>query len=198
MLAYHLLSALALLQLSTTSVHADPVETCQQQLPCLTFEVTKEAPVCDLEGTCSFKACITLNTNNAGCVKNGEEISHLCDQSGVDYCPNDGDEDGEAEWDVDEQEGDDETVDLANDYEQCQIGAAGDTLLFVYKDGGGQGGLGCSDVAMPMLPQIYPPLLTDDGLGQVSCRSRSSLVSQLQYYRPNTVDFHHLNRGVGG
>lgn len=172
MIAYHLLSGLALLQLSTTSVHAGAIETCAQQNDCLDFKVTKKhTDVCNLGGACSFEACIDLNTNDAvnpNCVKNGDKISHLCDKSMSNTCPN---AMPPGMWDVDELENG--TGNTAVN-QQCQTGLPGETLFFAYKDGAGANTApGCS-AGDPAVGTSQIDFLTDDGLGQVSCRSRNN------------------------
>lgn len=115
--------ALALGFLAPAAV-AGPVATCDLQAPCLSLDVTLDgSPGCGYDYDCTYTACMTLDTNNIDCDKDGATLSHTCDQSGSDECPYD-----PAMWDVDEA-----TEVTVN--EQCQTGGPGQELKFLYKDG---------------------------------------------------------------
>lgn len=176
--SYHLLSALALLQLSTNTVRALPAETCEEQKGCLEFTITKniDQPLpCDLVAganePCAFTACIKLDTRPDSCIKAGDSFSHVCDQSGPGpaFCPN-----GDDEWDADAQGP--PLVPLVTNA-QCQTGIAGASLKFVYKDGaGGQNG-GCASGGS--ITALHPPPF-NGGQGSVGC-APSDEVSYIKY-----------------
>lgn len=161
---YQVLSALALLQLSTNSVYAmsDPIRYCQDQNDCLDISVTQLATArCDLDGDCEFEACVRLYTGTPGCKKNGDALSHVCDESGSDTCP-------AGQWDVDEQ------VNIVAN-KQCQTGAPEQLVNFVYKDG-----KGCTQLPNgndPAPDAFVPPIVAD---ASVSCVP--STVSQMKFF----------------
>lgn len=129
MIASRLLFGGALLQLATLGMGGN-VAKCVDQAKCLDVTVTKlDDNPCSLTGSCFYKACIKYN-NDDDCPKEGA-ISHRCDKSDASMCPNSATmvplADG-PEWDTDE------AGVPVNDI-QCQIGAAGTTLEFIYKDG---------------------------------------------------------------
>eukprot|EP00752_Nemacystus_decipiens_P016815 g15047.t1 len=114
---------------------------CAKQGLCLDVTIESVDDTCDLSGNCFYKACMTINlgddTDADTCPKeNQESFSHICDQSDdTSSCPLDADD---PMWDDSEKQSQGDHV------EQCQIGAAGDTLQFLYKDGDGCDGDGIS------------------------------------------------------
>lgn len=127
MVCYRLSAIAALLHLSGKQVNAGTVDSCSQQLPCLSVEVEQDTSVrCDLDEDCSFTACITIDTGATGCARNGVGIGHLCDKSEVGgTCPN-----PNGHWDEQPAIRPDTAYNV-----QCQTGGPGEELQFVYKDG---------------------------------------------------------------
>eukprot|EP00752_Nemacystus_decipiens_P008269 g7394.t1 len=151
-MASRLLFGGALLQLAGHTLGMGPSTTgtldgCELQSRCLDVAIESvDDNICnDLSGNCFYKACMTINlgddTDGNNCPKeNQKSFSHICDQSDdTSSCPLDADD---PMWDVPEKKS------QGNGIKQCQIGAAGHTLQFLYKDGPdcGSNGIGSFDV----------------------------------------------------
>eukprot|EP00903_Cladosiphon_okamuranus_P014901 g13798.t1 len=157
-MVYQLLSALTLLQLSTSSVAQNNggggqsngggpsgFRTCSDQHKCIDIVVTEVENGSCTSG-CEFEACITIDVTQDGCAKDGE-ISHICGETSdnvPDICS----------WLPVEIEG------VSSPNTQCQLGTADEELTFIFKDGSG-----CDDV-LSGAPNIGP--------GAVSCRGRNA------------------------
>lgn len=125
MIAFRLLSALGLLQLSTYSVHAGSVLSCDEQRGCFVYTIEKiTSSTCDVTGDCLFTACINVNIGLDDCDKE-DGISHICDQSGTDTCPLM----PAPTWKKDEG-----ANGVASSME-CQTGQGGQQLFWAFKDG---------------------------------------------------------------
>lgn len=140
-MASRLLFGGALLQLAADTMGMGNVDSdstgklngCVKQRPCLDFSVT---PVdladthCSLTGSCFYEACITISLGGDCSKETSDTISHMCDQSDDNGCPNPTSlVPTKPRWDITQQEG------VGSGERQCQIGAAGTGLQFLYKDG---------------------------------------------------------------
>jgi hypothetical protein len=61
-----------------------PIGSCIEQQPCLKWEVTKlsGSDNCGISpGLCPIKICMLLDTDATDCIKNGDTVSHTCDNA---------------------------------------------------------------------------------------------------------------------
>ena len=146
-MASRLLFGGALLQLAADTAgmvgggSTGKLDGCLKQSQCLDISVT---PVdladthCSLTGSCFYEACITISLGGDCPKESTDTISHICDQSDDNGCPNPASDivPTKPQWDATgtQQEG------VGSGTRQCQIGAAGTGLQFLYKDGNS-----CSD-----------------------------------------------------
>lgn len=147
-MASRLLFGGALLQLAGHTVgmpnggsdNSGNLNSCSKQNNCLDITVT---PVdlgdthCILTGECFYEACITINLGGECAKDSTDTFSHICDQSDDNNCPNPASAvvSTKPQWDADKVEG----AGPGELTKQCQIGAAGTALQFLYKDGDGCG-----------------------------------------------------------
>eukprot|EP00971_Amphidinium_carterae_P042903 843183-Amphidinium_carterae.1 len=99
---------------------------------CLTWEFTKgQTPGTCTVGACEWTVCVTLSLSAEGCVKSETDtISHVCQKDDSTCTPPEGFTDAT------------EVVSgalLGDGGKQCQTGAPGEALLFLFKDGKGCG-----------------------------------------------------------
>jgi hypothetical protein len=61
-----------------------PIGSCIEQQPCLKWQVTKLSGSGNCGVTpelCPIKICMILDTYATGCIKNGDTVSHTCDNA---------------------------------------------------------------------------------------------------------------------
>jgi hypothetical protein len=119
--------------LPTSSTRGEGFETCQDQHSCITFslEVASTLSVCS-SGSCEMTVCATLDLDTETCRKTGT-ISHTCVKE-ADTC-------NPSTFNIADstspREGEVGSVATGTTSTQCQTGAPGTTLQFLFKDGAG-------------------------------------------------------------
>jgi hypothetical protein len=137
--------------------HADNVETCDEQEPCVAWTMDKIDPTsCLLGGLCTVEVCMMVDSSLPSCNKTGTEtFSHMCDQTETDGCPrwNDAIEPNLGDGTVPSMSGGNLTGSCTTDtgednstqvsgkcqgfsyVKMCQEGVPGQTLYWILKDG---------------------------------------------------------------
>ena len=117
------------------------IGSCSEQAGCIRFtKKVVDGASCSISGNCLYQVCLTFDLTRTGCVKTfGDTISHVCDRATGNGCPrSDGgfDPDGSGTcsnmyWPPYSQS----KCSAPDGYQMCQIGAPGETLDFLLKDG---------------------------------------------------------------
>ena len=125
----------------STGCHAAPIPYCSDQAKCFEFteEIVTPFSVCNAGGRCTVKVCMKY-TNQAGCPKGGDDISHLCDSGDTSGClrptlPNLFDGSGEVSCGADGSTAVDKCKNAQEGIVFCQEARNGETVYFVVKDG---------------------------------------------------------------
>jgi hypothetical protein len=80
------LNFIGLLALVAMPVARAGVETCEDQLPCVDWTMSKlDSSTCGLGGDCTVEVCMIVDSGLSGCSKSGT-FSHMCDQTDSDGC----------------------------------------------------------------------------------------------------------------
>jgi hypothetical protein len=140
---------LALAPLARGAKPEDPggIKTCEQQEPCLKWEVLKLAGESCLIGAdlCPIKVCLVLDTGDPECSKGASgTVSHLCDNANSQGCVRpepwfqhtggvDNDRDGAGNCDPSEivSGWEDKCDTVATGVRLCQIGKPNDVLFWI-------------------------------------------------------------------
>ena len=136
-----LATALSFITLSLTS--ADPIPRCFDQWNCIDFSARQVDAACGFAGSCVVEVCMTIDTSQLGCGKDGGTISHVCDAGDNNGCPKETDEgaiildsgDGTCPAVTGQGHGSNSKCSDVSNLVMCQKGTPGEDIYFIIKDG---------------------------------------------------------------